>query len=79
MGNCREAYKDKRADGMPLRSTILMIVEAKQEDIVQRRSMQVRKRIGIRAKDKIERKIAATLLQPVYHPNNLFCTYLGQS
>ena len=68
MGNCREAYKDKRADGMPLRSTILVIVKAKHEDIVQRRSMQVRKKIGMRGKDKIERKIAATLLQPFYHP-----------
>ena len=68
MGNCREAYKDKRADGMPLRFATLVIVEAKHEDIVQRRSMQVRKRIGKRGKDKIERKIATTLLQSIYHP-----------
>jgi hypothetical protein len=35
MGNCREAYKDKRSDGMPLGSTILIIVKAKHEKCIE--------------------------------------------
>ena len=57
---------------MPLRSTILVIVKAKHEDIVQRRSMQVRKKIGMRGKDENRKEDCSHATVAILPPKYLF-------